>query len=171
MPALILVIVAELGVLFGWTFGEDPKGHEIVVDQIQWTSRYTCTTNNNAGDLIQYLYLFVLCMIAPVVINRYWKKQTMPDDNRILFFCSYSVLLLLAVVMILDNTNSTTDDQKYTTHVLLYLIIVGVVIGAWSTPVIYKMLKGWKGSSDDNTHVTMAHSTTTTTARNNTIDG
>jgi hypothetical protein len=140
LGASITVMFFELIILLAWSFAEDPQGHEIITNQIEWQSRYTCSTKTNVMELVQYGYLCALVLVAPWVVNKYWYTAKMQDDFRVLLFASYSVLLILVIIMIVNNTTSQNDEQTYITNVIMFTVIAGTVVGTWMMPIISKCL-------------------------------
>lgn len=68
--AYVLLEGIEIGILLLWTFVENPESKEILVSQIQWTTKYECNLEYRVIDTIQYIYFCIISAFGCVVIYR-----------------------------------------------------------------------------------------------------
>jgi ABC-type phosphate transport system substrate-binding protein len=142
----LIIMVTEFIILMIWTLKEHPSGREIIVDSVNWTSRYTCTTKSWTMDLVQYAYFCLLAVLTPIVINCYWDKlpKDRIQDAVTALQNSNTVLMALVVIIVVTTLNTQNDDQHYITNVILWTLVEGIVAHTWSHKFISKLFQKFR---------------------------
>jgi hypothetical protein len=136
-----IVLLLELVILLIWTYTEEPHGHEIVIDPIEWTSRYTCTIKSWVMDLIQYIFFCLLSALSPIVINRYCRKFDTMEDALSTFQHSIVVFMILVMITVMSRVMTLNDEQAYSMNVIMWVAVQGLVVYTWVRKSISKMVK------------------------------
>jgi MFS family permease/ABC-type phosphate transport system substrate-binding protein len=130
----------ELAILLLTQFIEHPHAEEVLVDYINWETRYVCVNEVDIMPIVARIYFCVVSVFGFYVLFKLWKKDSPGNVTWLLasfFFQIFSFVILILQTSIIPFT----DDQVYAITVLLYLFAIGVIILSFFVPNIIDKVK------------------------------
>jgi hypothetical protein len=151
ISAYLVLEALEILILVLWVLIEDPKGEEVIVDEvkemnisinfskIKWTTINQCTMKYGVMDLVQYIYFCVISVFGCYVIFKYWKKES-PEDTRWMLMALYNQLLVFIQLIIITSILDLNDEQLYVITVPSFLFAEANIVCSFFLPKFLQVM-------------------------------
>jgi ABC-type phosphate transport system substrate-binding protein len=137
--ALYIILNAiEILILLLWTFIEEPRSYEEVVDTIQWQTIFTCKENYGIIYVIQLIYFCIVCAWGCWILYKFFMENCPEDPKPLLFSLAGQIFLLVLLITMLQIID-LDDNRLYVVTVLFFLFGEGAIIYSFFFPRFLKM--------------------------------